>query len=185
MKKTYKQTEETKNWLFEALLDIIKTDFYEKITITKICQRAGVPRSTFYRYFNDKDDILRDYIPYFVELFSLELRNYPHFTNSDYIRLNFEFFLKNEQYFKTLYKIHKEHILFDYVSDESLYYNFSGETKIQVMYTGVSFYAIIFSWVIKDHRTSIETMTKFIMENTSQEILDKIIAVFVTAHTKL
>ena len=35
---------------------------YENITITDIAERAGVTRITFYRNFNTKDDIVKQYV---------------------------------------------------------------------------------------------------------------------------
>lgn len=52
------QQEKRKAELARALRSLLKHDAIEKITIEKICQEAGVHRSTFYRYFQDKYDLL-------------------------------------------------------------------------------------------------------------------------------
>ena len=39
------------------MLDLEETPF-EKITLTQLCDASMVPRSTFYRYFEDKYDLL-------------------------------------------------------------------------------------------------------------------------------
>ncbi len=43
-----------RNGLFSLLQEIP----FEKITLTELCRRSMVPRSTFYRYFDDKYDLL-------------------------------------------------------------------------------------------------------------------------------
>lgn len=43
-----------KTGLFQLLMEMP----FEKITLTEICTRSMVPRSTFYRYFEDKYDLL-------------------------------------------------------------------------------------------------------------------------------
>ena len=43
MKKNYAQRMETKNWFLEALLDLIDEKDYDKITVTDIAKKAGVP----------------------------------------------------------------------------------------------------------------------------------------------
>ena len=43
----------------QCLLNMIAKENYEDITITELCQRAGVPRNTFYRYFANKEAVLR------------------------------------------------------------------------------------------------------------------------------
>lgn len=42
-----------------AFKDILKTKSYDKISVSEICQRAGVSRNAFYVHFEDKDDIVR------------------------------------------------------------------------------------------------------------------------------
>ena len=43
----------------QCLLDMIAKESYEDVTITDLCQQAGVPRNTFYRYFANKEAVLR------------------------------------------------------------------------------------------------------------------------------
>lgn len=44
--------------LEHGLLDALASQPYEKITLTELCRRLGVPRKTFYRYFPTKEDCL-------------------------------------------------------------------------------------------------------------------------------
>lgn len=46
----------------DALLSLMKSDSYDKISITEICREAGLSRQTFYNCFDGKDDILRFYV---------------------------------------------------------------------------------------------------------------------------
>ncbi|MBC1544939.1 TetR/AcrR family transcriptional regulator [Listeria cossartiae] len=48
----------SKKWIIEALLDLLKTKPYASITITEITKKAGVARLTFYRNFDNKEEIL-------------------------------------------------------------------------------------------------------------------------------
>ncbi len=41
-----------------CLLELMQTNTYEHIAVGDICQRAGVPRGMFYRYFDSKKDAL-------------------------------------------------------------------------------------------------------------------------------
>lgn len=50
-RRTYKLL---KSGLFHLLMEMP----FEKISLTEICTRSLVPRSTFYRYFEDKHDLL-------------------------------------------------------------------------------------------------------------------------------
>ena len=44
--------------LRKALYELLTEKPFEKISLTDICTRSMVPRSTFYRYFEDKYDLL-------------------------------------------------------------------------------------------------------------------------------
>lgn len=46
---------------------------FEKISLTDICRHAMVPRSTFYRYFSDKYDLLNHSFDTFAQEIGLEL----------------------------------------------------------------------------------------------------------------
>lgn len=52
---TAKQTREN---IMSAFWELYTNDRIEKITVTKICERAGYNRSTFYTYFKDVYDVL-------------------------------------------------------------------------------------------------------------------------------
>ena len=42
----------------EALLRLLEKKDFEFITITEVCQKAGVNRSTFYLHYENMDDLL-------------------------------------------------------------------------------------------------------------------------------
>lgn len=47
------------NYITDALLILMKQKNYKDITVTEICEKAGVTRMSFYRSFKTKDDILK------------------------------------------------------------------------------------------------------------------------------
>lgn len=44
--------------LEQGLLEAMKTQRYEDISVSDLCQRMGIPRKCFYRYFDSKDGAL-------------------------------------------------------------------------------------------------------------------------------
>ncbi len=46
----------------KSLLDLLETKMVEDISISELCDHAGIGRASFYRNFNSKEDILRAYI---------------------------------------------------------------------------------------------------------------------------
>ena len=49
----------SRGWLVDALLTLMKTMPYSKITVKDICRQADLSRQTFYNFFDTKDDIIR------------------------------------------------------------------------------------------------------------------------------
>ncbi|MGL5066500.1 MAG: TetR/AcrR family transcriptional regulator [Sarcina sp.] len=45
-----------------AILEILKEKEFDKISITEICDKAEVARKTFYRNFNNKEDVIKSSI---------------------------------------------------------------------------------------------------------------------------
>lgn len=42
----------------QGLRALMHTKQYEEITVSELCKELKMPRRTFYRYFNDKKDVL-------------------------------------------------------------------------------------------------------------------------------
>jgi len=53
------RTSKSRTYLFEALVEITKTRKYSEVTVKDLAGKAGVSRSTFYRSFDDIDDVLQ------------------------------------------------------------------------------------------------------------------------------
>jgi AcrR family transcriptional regulator len=75
--KPNRQVERTKSWIFDALMLLMDEKPYNKITVSDIADKAGVARPTFYRNFNDKDDVIFNYL---MNMLNLGLLN-PEKTN--------------------------------------------------------------------------------------------------------
>ena len=54
--------QQIEQYLTEALLILMETKPYDKISIGEVAQKAGVNRSSYYRHFSSKEDILRFYL---------------------------------------------------------------------------------------------------------------------------
>ena len=56
-----RQVQRTKSWIFEALMILMDEKPYDKITVSDIVEKAGIARQTFYRNFNDKNEVFFEY----------------------------------------------------------------------------------------------------------------------------
>lgn len=60
-------TERTHALLRSSLFTLLLVRPFEKISLTDICRQAMIPRSTFYRHFHDKYDLLHHSFDFFVQ----------------------------------------------------------------------------------------------------------------------
>ena len=51
----------TKNLISLGLYSLMLRHNYDEISVKDICEKAGVSRMSFYRYYNNKDDIFKDF----------------------------------------------------------------------------------------------------------------------------
>jgi AcrR family transcriptional regulator len=94
--------------LFEALIALLKERSYEKISVTDICERAMVHRTTFYKHFEDKYHLLRLCIKELQKNFnerSITSENYnnPQKYYMDLFRHILQHFADNYQVFSTIF----------------------------------------------------------------------------------
>ncbi len=47
----------TKNYIYEAFLQLLEKKHYDSISVCEICTKAGVSRMSFYRNFESKEDL--------------------------------------------------------------------------------------------------------------------------------
>ncbi len=102
----------TRTLLTQALLSLMKKKPFEKITITDICEKAMVHRTTFYAHFEDKYDLLRQTMSQFEEPFdSLEIKelSFDGYKNyyMDVAENIFKYVFENRDMFKLLIEKNK------------------------------------------------------------------------------
>ena len=72
-------------YIIEALFSLMKKKNYNNISITEICEKAGTGRMSFYRNFNSKEDIIRQWITNTTNTFLKESDiNYKNDSTKDY-----------------------------------------------------------------------------------------------------
>ena len=160
----------------EALLLLLEKKDYEFITITEICQKAGVNRSTFYLHYESMDDLLIETLDMINKKFHDAFDNKildVNTTNKDDLYLindeNLIPYLNLIKKYKHVYKlIHdKPHLFKKQYTSELLYKElFSkildkyGVEKLEkeyiFSYFSLGLSAIIQKWIEKDCQDDIE-----------------------------
>ena len=102
-----------------ALMEILKTKSFEYITVSEICKKAGVNRSTFYLHYENTKDLLEetirnmtdDFISYFVPDRKVLPINFEEsqkdkliFISEEYIMPYLSYFKENRKIFLTVFE---------------------------------------------------------------------------------
>lgn len=104
-----------KQHITSALLNLLNDRPICDIPISELCDFAGIGRASFYRNFQNKEDILMEYINQLFQNWIVE-----HHTNGDkalneLIRLMFTYFEKHKDFFNLLNERHLIYLLKDVV----------------------------------------------------------------------
>ena len=170
----------------KALLSLIEKKPFEYITISEICEKAGVNRSTFYLHYENTRDLLKETIDYvlnsFTSYFDVDTENITSgFANCDLQELNYI----NEKYLHPYLLFIKENrrvffavlsqpltfdsnIIFQRLFDnifspilDKFHYPRSEQNYVMMFYlNGIT--AIITEWLKDDCRKSIEEISNII-----------------------
>lgn len=102
--------ERTKGWIFEALLALMDEKPYQSIGISDITDKAGVARSSFYRNFESKDDIIIQYMDDILRAVILKITENSQKGEADILTIIFRTFLEYETFLKKLSRNNIEHL---------------------------------------------------------------------------
>ena len=96
--------------LMKALLDLLAEIPFEKISLTDICRVSMVSRSTFYRYFEDKYDLLHYCVKMYIEGLRL-VGDLIYFKNIDSLRVFLKYLIdqvnENLSQYRNIYQTNK------------------------------------------------------------------------------
>jgi AcrR family transcriptional regulator len=94
----------SKDRIVESLIELMKTNEFEAITVKDISELAEVNRSTYYRNFKSKEDIIRYKLELMMDEYLTEYENKSTRTKETYIQTILETFLKYDEFLKTIHR---------------------------------------------------------------------------------
>ena len=71
----------TKNKVFETAIKLIKEKGYDNVTVSQICEKAGVAKGTFYVHYKSKEDIVKE--SYYSDMGVFVLKQYQNLILKD------------------------------------------------------------------------------------------------------
>jgi AcrR family transcriptional regulator len=102
-----RQVQRTRSWIFEALMLLLNENPYSKISVSDITKKAGIARQTFYRNYDDKDDIAMEYLMNSIKVEPLEIDDGKRGGGQNNIVLvfNYQYMIEHRDNLKKLLSI--------------------------------------------------------------------------------
>jgi len=169
-KKSNPLAVQSKQWLLDALLQLMKEKSYREITIKELTERAGLDRKTFYRHFRTKDEILNLPIKKAFDTYIGELKNIPNLSSYEVAKVYFDLCLQYIDFFKLLNDhgllmivLEKFSEYFPVLNDmflaDPLYHE---KTVWELIYEAGGFWNVTVHWIRNDAQETPEEMAKII-----------------------
>ena len=100
-----RRTKYTKSVIEDTFLSLLEKKDIGSITVTEICQIADINRATFYRYYVDIYDLLKNIQDNFIEEIkaSNPMINLPDYTVYNFTKEILDIFKKNQKLVKILF----------------------------------------------------------------------------------
>ena len=92
-----KRIQKTKATIQTALLDLMEKHSFVDITVTMLCQKANISRSTFYDYYHNPMECFREMMDDNMHVLCQELEDHVIETPQDYMYLHFAFVKKHRR----------------------------------------------------------------------------------------
>ena len=103
-KKTDLRIIKTKKVIYEALIDLMKEKTFEEIKVSDICNKALINRSTFYAHYEDKYELLVEFINDLKSNFTNELDKRKHITDTrEYYMELIKLFIDHVEEYRDIY----------------------------------------------------------------------------------
>lgn len=166
---SYSPEEYSKQYIVQALLTLMKSYRYDKITVIDIAQKAGVGRATFYRYFKSKEDVIRFCFDHNRRKFVFEQRYYPRCAE-DYKQIAttaLTMFKENKELFQLLKKADLQSLYLDYLNS-NFCQTFSKDYPDKNSYTPYIYAGMLFNvsmkWLDDDCQDSPQSVANTIVD---------------------
>ena len=169
----------TKNLIEDTFLNLLEKKDIGSITVTEICEIADINRATFYRYYIDIYDLLKNIQDSFVsEIVNSDAMNdLPNYTIYDYTKEILKIFLNNKKLVKLLFDTNNNIYFINDVLDiayeklinkwlEAFPSSNEEEIEFAVVYIFNGALGIINYWIKNDFEQDIDTISNYIKEFT-------------------
>ncbi len=174
------RAQRSREWMKNALLELIDEKDYEEITVSEITARAGLSRPTFYLHYKTKEEILLDYLDTIFDRILEEFHEFRQDSEVDepgFLAMTkmFDEILKHINVFQVmllagverLFLQHTYHRNLDYLEDLARRCEMNIATEVlelSAQFLAGALVGVIISWVQSEIPHSPEQMGRYYTE---------------------
>ena len=186
------EANQTKKAFGDALKELLKTQPFEKVTVSSICEQANMKRTSFYYHFLDKYDLVNwifdtEYEAFLKEAFSvesLEPKGVPKgVTIWDLIRSTAEYFYQNAAFYQNIVSFTGQNSFLDHFREllapllQEMLRDFHKDSKameFHINFHSDAILAALVRWLNDPKRVPPDTLIKLLQSciRVSAEYLD-------------
>lgn len=163
MRRKNETSDTMMDYMVEALLLLMKEKSYDRIKVGEITERAGVDRTTYYRHFHSKEEILERYLRGLNTEFMEEYRSSGKPDFQAYTLIIFQVYYAHREELLLIFKAGCASLLLP-VLEEGFHFeeyrkNASVKKQYEVSYIIGGIYNNLLFWLSRDMRETPEEMS--------------------------
>ena len=161
-----------------SMIRLMKENSFENITVAMILEESTLSRSTFYRYFKDKYDLLN----YYYQSNVVAIFETAHYDSWElYLKAIYKLLLDNYEYFKKALAVKSANSFYDFLYEFSYdyvkeaYVKIKGsdcldtKTKITIGYVTKGQAHMLKMWILHGAKESVDDMARWAYELISDD----------------
>lgn len=168
----------TKKLLKNSLTEMLKTQNIYHISIRELCERAGINRSTFYKYYGSQFDLLEEIETDLLDSIEHFLSQQTDVKSTAVLEQIIKYFDENIDFARLLINSNVDpafaNRLFSLPSIQAMLKTFLGnitepneyEYRTNMLIYGA--YQVVCMWLNKENRESSQWMAKFLVDNLTK-----------------
>jgi len=164
MKRKNITTQMMKEYISESLIILMAKKDYSTISINEITDKAGVNRSTYYRNFSSKEDIIKFYFSNIMQTYLNEYKNSSVHSFENYIYTLYNRFYQYKTELLLIYKNSLSYLILDELNrifeESRTEKNISLKEQYQIYFHTGGIYNFSILWFSHDMKETPEELTK-------------------------
>ena len=163
----------------DALFLLMREQPYTDIRVTDLCARAGVARTTYYRNYRSKEEVIRDAIAHIASRYRQRLQSQTHnahYTDAGSIFLAFDIFQTYSEWILRMYEANLSGLLLDELTrflldTPPLHGTALHEQLLRQAYAG-ALYSVCIHWIRDGMREPAAVVARQFYEDVAGKLFD-------------